>query len=151
LRAAQAVSADGGSRLARAIEEDHMPTIKLTSRAQEMGAPQALEALARAEIVRTFGPKFKFPSAPSPTAEIRVYIPQAHLVAVPVGPALWIVDTINMHRISAFTEPLRFTPRAMALIVNLGWCIKEVEAEARRVLAEGDADARILLKISSVN
>jgi hypothetical protein len=122
-----------------------MPVIKLTSRAREVGAPAALEALARAEIARAFGPDFKFPSALSPTAEVKVFIPQAHLVAVPVGPALWVVDTLDMRRISAFSEPLRFTPRAAALIVNLGWDFAEVEAEARRVLAQGDMDERSLL------
>jgi|KBSSwiStaDraftv2_1062776.scaffolds.fasta_scaffold37536_8 hypothetical protein len=62
--------------------------IKLTDRARELGAPHALEALARAEIERAFGANSKLPSAPTPTTEVRVYIPHAHLVAVPVGPAL---------------------------------------------------------------
>jgi hypothetical protein len=119
--------------------------IKLTARARELGAPHALEALARAEIERAFGPSFKLPSAPAPTTEVRVYIPHARLVAVPVGPSLWVVDTLDLRRLGAFTEPLVFSPRAAALIANLGWNIADVEAEARRVLAEGDMSARCVL------
>jgi hypothetical protein len=119
--------------------------IKLTDRARELGAPHVVEALARSEIERALGPSFKLPSVPAPTTEIRVYIPHAHLVAVPVGPSLWVVDTLDMRRLGALSESIIVAPRAAALIANLGWNIADVEAEARRVLAEGDMSARCVL------
>ncbi|HEY7550647.1 MAG TPA: hypothetical protein VH913_14165 [Hyphomicrobiaceae bacterium] len=118
-----------------------MPRIQITDRAAAVAHHDTLAAAAIDEIVKHFGAEFEFRNPPAPTSDIRlhVFVAGNWLVLLPVGPATWVLDTINMTRIARI-EPVRFSDRAVGLINALGWSFDAVTSAAREAVATAGED-----------